>query len=595
LRPRWQKFLIRPPALLLLLAPSFAQQPARQDDAFTILLHRGFALHQQADYNHALPLLQQAWKLDPRDYFVNLLLGIDLLRTGATEKSIRFLTTASHLRPTEDFPYEYLGEAQTQLGRYDDAASSFMKAVAVTHDAPDATESWIEFTLERFRQLAGQLRSSQTGLAAEYRLQARSYPAGDKRQRALLQQSAELDARAAGIWSELALADFTGGDDVEAQNNVVRALAADSFDLHAMLVRAMLAARAGDWKMTAALLNQIAARSRGLLNAAAPAWPPSLQPVDAKLITGAAAEFLACAGSRAVDCSQEPPSPSGHAGRAGLAGETSLSTTLFRENRWDRLATLADPPQNDPEAWFQRGVALAQMGQCLRAIPALERGLAAPTEGVYARFLLSWCYANEAGKVDMRIRQSGGNLALAHIIRADVLFRMQGDTAGAIAEYQAALSERKDDPKLLERLAEVQVAAGALAEAAQNADAALQLDAHRYSARQTLARIAMEQGRYADALTQLTVLAAQDPHDEGTQISLATALSQLDKPAQALQHLEPVLASGYPDQKGNLHSLLGALLRKAGRPAEAAQAFSTARQLSETYQQSTHRDQEPAR
>jgi tetratricopeptide (TPR) repeat protein len=214
---------------------------------------------------------------------------------------------------------------------------------------------------------------------------------------------------------------------------------------------------------------------------------------------------------------------------------------------------------------------------------------------VYARFLLSWCYANEAGKVDMRIRQSGGNLALAHIIRADVLFRMQGDTAGAIAEYQAALSERKDDPKLLERLAEVQVAAGALAEAAQNADAALQLDAHRYSARQTLARIAMEQGRYADALPQLTVLAAQDPHDDGTQISLATALSQLDKPAQALQHLEPVLASGYPDQKGNLHSLLGALLRKAGRPAEAAQAFVTARQLSETYQQSTHRDQEPAR
>jgi predicted Zn-dependent protease len=171
---------------------------------------------------------------------------------------------------------------------------------------------------------------------------------------------------------------------------------------------------------------------------------------------------------------------------------------------------------------------------------------------------------------------------------------MQGDTAGAIAEYQAALNTQKDDPKLLERLAEAQVAQGDLAGAAGNAEAALQLDPHRYSARQTLARIAMEQGRYADALPQLTALAEQDPHDPGTQISLATTLSQLDKPDEALQHLQPVIDSGYPDQKGNLHSLLGALLRKTGHPEEAVKAFATARALSTAYQQSSHRDQEDA-
>jgi Flp pilus assembly protein TadD len=183
-------------------------------------------------------------------------------------------------------------------------------------------------------------------------------------------------------------------------------------------------------------------------------------------------------------------------------------------------------------------------------------------------------------------------MAIAHMIRGDVLFRMQGDTAGAIAEYQAALALRKDDPKLLERLAEVQVAAGDLAAAEQNAGSALSLDPHRYSARQTLARIAMEQGRYADALPLLSLLATQDPHDQGTQISLATTLAQLGNSTEALQHLEPVLASGYPDQKGGLHSLLGALLRKAGRSTEAAQAFATARQLSQAYQQSAHRDQD---
>ncbi len=472
MRILWRKLLVCSAGAVLLGAPAVAQQ---QEDPFTSLLHRGFTLHQQADYAHALPLLQQAWKLDPHDYFVNLLLGIDLLRTGSAQKAVSFLTTANRLRPKEDIPYAYLGEAQTSLGHLDAAATAFMKGVDVAQDKGDATEAWIEFTLERFRQLAGQLRSSQTGLAAEYRLQARSYPAGDKKQRELLQQAAELDPKAPGIWSELAGADRKAGDTTAAEQD----------------------------------------EQRGQAEAA-----PDLQ-------------------------------------------------------------------SNLP---LKRGIGLAERGQCHEAIPALERSLATPT--VYARFLLSWCYADEAGKVDAQIKESGGNLALAHMIRGDVLFRMQGDTAGAIAEYQSALTLRKGDPKLLERLAEAQVASGDLDGATQNANAALQLDPHRYQARQTLARIAMDQGRYDDALPQLTTLAEQDPKDPGTQISLATALSQTGKPTEALQHLEPVLASGYPDQKGNLHSLLGALLRKAGRPTEAAQAFATARQLSEAYQQSSHRDQE---
>jgi tetratricopeptide (TPR) repeat protein len=169
---------------------------------------------------------------------------------------------------------------------------------------------------------------------------------------------------------------------------------------------------------------------------------------------------------------------------------------------------------------------------------------------------------------------------------------MQGDVAGAIAEYQAALAGGKNDPKVLERLAEAQLAAGDLAAAQASAEAALQLDPHRYSAHQTLARVAMEQGRYAEALPQLEELAKRDPHDQGTQISLATTLSQLDRPADALAHLQPVIEGGYPDQKGNLHSLLGALLRKTGHPEEAAKAFAAARELSEAYQQSSHRDQE---
>ena len=138
------------PVVLLLWPALFF---AAGEDRFADLLHRGFDFHQRADYAQALPLLKQAWKLDPHDYFVNLLLGIDLLRTGEAQKAIPFLTAASRVRPAEDFPYEYLGEAQSQLGHYADAATAFMKAVTVTHGQPDAIESWAGFSLERFRQL----------------------------------------------------------------------------------------------------------------------------------------------------------------------------------------------------------------------------------------------------------------------------------------------------------------------------------------------------------------------------------------------------------------------------------------------------------
>src|ERR1700722_744691 len=171
-----QRFL---PAVLLLT--SFGQQPASRRDTFDTLLHRAFAFHQQADYKDALPLLQQAWKLDPHNYFVNLLLGIEMLRTGNPGKAIDLLGVAARLRPQEDFPYEYSGEAQAQLGHYDQAAASYMKAIAVAPEGSEAIEGWIDFSLERFRQLAGQLRSSQAGLAAEYRLQARSYPETEKK------------------------------------------------------------------------------------------------------------------------------------------------------------------------------------------------------------------------------------------------------------------------------------------------------------------------------------------------------------------------------------------------------------------------------
>ena len=76
-------------------------------------------------------------------------------------------------------------------------------------------------------------------------------------------------------------------------------------------------------------------------------------------------------------------------------------------------------------------------------------------------------------------------------------------------------------------------------------------------------------------------------------IDLAKACAQTGASDDALHNLAPVLAQGYPDEKGSLHYLLGTILKKMGQTAEADKAFAAATQLSDAFQQKSYRDQDP--
>ena len=86
------------------------------------------------------------------------------------------------------------------------------------------------------------------------------------------------------------------------------------------------------------------------------------------------------------------------------------------------------------------------------------------------------------------------------MVRGDVLLRMQANSAGAVAEYNTALVAHPNDPEILERLAEAQYESGQFAEATANARLSLSIDPYRFSAMETLARVAIEQRNYADAV-----------------------------------------------------------------------------------------------
>jgi predicted Zn-dependent protease len=144
-------------------------QPAG-GDSFQSLLQQAFQLHQQARFSEAIPLLERARRIEPGDYFVNLLLGIDLLRTGKAAEAVTRLQLAARARPGEEFPEDYLGEAEAVLGQNALAAEAYQRAIELGPGSEQALEAWAGFALERFRSLGERLRNSAAGVAAARRL-----------------------------------------------------------------------------------------------------------------------------------------------------------------------------------------------------------------------------------------------------------------------------------------------------------------------------------------------------------------------------------------------------------------------------------------
>lgn len=547
------------------------------------LVQSAFDLHQKGKFSEALPLLHRAYALEPDDYFVNLLLGIDSLRTGQPKSAVPFLKKASRLRPKEEFPLDYLGEAYARQDIYGEAAEAYIKAVRVAPGSAESSVAFVDFALTRFAGMSERLRSSRKGLAAEYRLRALALQENDAPRLPLLQRAADLDEAAPGIWSDLARAALTSGDFNGAERYSQQALKADSNDQAAGIVDAQLAAQKSDWQRALARLDSVARHSPTLLSQAVGQWPPKLQPPTLSAVAGPAAKFLSCVRDARNPCNLG----------SGSKASPNSSTVLYREQRWEQMTKLPRPQSVRTEAWFQRGVAFAKLDDCQQAIPSLERGLSKSAPEVYGMFLLSWCYSREAGRTAEKVQQSGGDEAPLHIMRGDILLRLQAKAERAISEYQLALARDPNDPAVLERLADAQLGAGKIEVSRQNAQAALKIDPQRLAAKRTIAKIAMQERDYATALPYLQELAARNPQDLTMRIELAKACAQTGASDEAWRNLAPALAQGYPDEKGSLHYLLGTILKKMGRAAEAEQAFATATQLSEAFQQKSYRDQDP--
>lgn len=571
------RHVILPTVVALVFSVPVLSRVEANSSEFRSLLERGFQFHRHRQYAEALPLLKRAWQLEPKDHDVNLLLGIDLLHTGDRAEAVSFLQEASRLEPNDEFAYEYLGEAEAGLNRYAEAAMAYGSAVRAAPQSPQAAIAFVDFSLERFRRLAQQLRTSRDGLAAEFRLQAMAHPLADASREKLLERAAALDGNAPGIWSELALCQIARNERSEALQDLARAKVKNPADLRAWQAEALLAAEAGDWPVAEKKLNAIARRSPAMLAQAAADWPRNLHPA-AVPTSGASAGFFQCL-EQHTSGACNPATLRQRFGRFEKRS-TAPPHVLFDQQRWESLAALTAPAVRQKQQWYFRGVALAHMSDCVSAIPSLERGLGMQPEPVHGLFLLSWCYARRAGDIANQIERTSADPALLHVLRGDVLFRLQGNSEKAISEYRSALAAHPHDLRVLERLAEAQLSAGHEQEARKSAQTVLEVDPRLVSAKRVLIKIAMQERNYKAALPYLREIVAANPADLSARVELGTACAKTGSLEEALHNLTLALQHGYPDEKGTLHYLLGTVLRRLGRTGDADREFDTARKLS---------------
>ncbi len=541
----------------------FAQD---RDSRFESLLKEGFELHQQRQYHRAIRLLEQARAVRPADYFVNLLLGIDHLRLGDARRALQPLEAARKARNNDSTVLGYLAEAHSVLEEFDKAAEVLQFAASQPGAVEEDHLNLIRFYLRRFRVVSEELRSTTTGLAYSYRLQALVLrDRKDPKTVEMLLRARSLEPQMPGLETTLGHSYLAEGLWEEAAGAFDRARTLNSDDLELMIGEAILAARSENGSKAGLLLSEVGERSRHVLNAAIRNWPASVPtPPELGRQKGEGGKY-----------------------RAGKGGQQDPQQ-LFQQQRWESLVEgLQAKPASLMEA-FWLGNALASLERFAEAIVPLERAQRETQLKTEACYWLALCYARATEKSKLQLSEKERQSPFLHLVNGEVMLRLALDGPSAVAEYRKAAALLQEDPAVWTGLAEAQMLAGDSHGARESGNRALRLDSQRFEALQTLGEACLQERDYEAAVPPLQQALQVQPANVRVRLLLGTAYAKSGRQAEALPLLESVLSRGYPDEKGTCHYLLGDVLRRLGRTQDAERAFDRAKQLSESFSRSAH-------
>lgn len=552
---------------------SFFLPVATAEDTFDSLLRQGFELHQQRRFRQAIAPLERAHRLQPNDYFANLLLGIDYLRTGQVVKALSFLETASRAKPTDATALGYSAEAHAASGRVDLAIGA-LHAARHRDPSPQWRAALIRLYLARFRTISQQLRLTRAGLARSYRLQAQAMrERKDHRESDILRRAYSLSPDLEGIESELAHAEIRRQRFDPARRFLQLARVRNPKDLDMLAAEAYVAAHLGDWELAEATLRELGQRSRYRARAALKEWPDDLPMPDPDRLRHAVEQ---------ADAS----TPDGTATSADIR-------QLFASQNWEAVTAGVSPDEAGPGDLFRLGVAQVRLERFEKAVAPLER---VRTETRYqgeADYWLALSYARLAEGEAAALSRDQSADSVLHAVRGEILLRLAGDGVTAAAEYKKAVASTPGDPALWAGLAAAETLAGDWDSARESALKALDLDPNRTLASRTFAEVCMQERDYAAAIPVLEKVLELEPADMGARFLLGTAYSQTGEHEKAFAFLKAVERQGFPDEKGRLQYLLGTVLRKLGRPEEARAAFQRSQELADTFAETGHELAQP--
>ena len=549
----------------------FSLPVATAEDTFDSLLRQGFELHQQRRFAQAIAPLERARRLQPNDYFANLLLGIDYLRTGQAVKALSFLETARRTRPADATALGYSAEAHAASGRVDLAIGA-LRAAKLRDSSPQWPAALIRLYLARFRTISQGLRSTRAGLARSYRLQAHAMrERNDPKESEVLLRAYALSPDLEGIESELAHAEIRRKRFDLARRFLERARARSPKDLEIVAAEVYLAAHSGDWDEAEARLRELGERSRRRAKAALMEWPDDVQLPDRLRNAVEQAEASKLAGAETA----------------------SANLQMFASQDWEAVTTGVSPDETSRDELFLLGVAHAQLNRFEKAVAPLERARTVPRYQGEADYWLALSYARLAEEEAALLGRDQSAGSVLHSVRGEILLRLAGDGVAAVAEYKKAVALTPGDPALWAGLAAAEALAGDWDGARDSAIKALEFDPNRTLALQTFSEVCMQERDYAAAIPALRRVLELEPADVDAQFLLGTAYSQTGEHHEALGFLRAAERQGFPDEKGRLQYLLGTVLRRLGRHEEAREAFHRSQELADTFAGSSHELAQP--
>ena len=205
--------------------------------------------------------------------------------------------------------------------------------------------------------------------------------------------------------------------------------------------------------------------------------------------------------------------------------------------RWSQLS----PKEAEPLRIL--GVVQRQRGDPSGAVELLKRAVVLDPTDLRSRQELARAYAEagqkrlsdetsrEALRMERREREAARRRLEAGYHRAQAILSLErGDAAGALKDYQDALSHDPDNPEMWREAGEAALAAGDPDRALEYLDRAVRQAPSRAVVWKTRGEIHLARGDMGGALNDLLEAARLDPSDPAVHRSLAKAYRSLDRP-----------------------------------------------------------------